>query len=302
MEFRNSDQLKAFMKKESNRLNISISNTYHTFIARRLLEKISKKQNSLLLVKGSSAEIAYLGSLVRGITDIDLASLSGFQLNTDFIEDILLKPDQEQIQFQLVKNPYQTPTGIYKLSCTANFGKMRQDLGIDFQTNYDRLIEPQIRIMPAIFEGDKPFEIQVPSFEEYLAEKLCIIIENKKEDVLNTRVKDFYDVYQLHGGRYDYEKLTEYFGKMIKLKKKIKMEDANTMHLNQEFIKKHNGLWDSTRRKYDFLDKEIDLEGAVYYTRAVIREQLQKQGIKAPINTNIPYIDNKITYTKKRIS
>ena len=80
------------------------------------------------------------------------------------------------------------------------------------------------------------------------------------------------------------------------------MEDANTMHLNQEFIKKHNGLWDSTRRKYDFLDKEIDLEGAVYYTRAVIREQLQKQGIKAPINTNIPYIDNKITYTKKRIS
>ena len=222
MEFRNSDQLKAFMKKESNRLNISISNTYHTFIARRLLEKISKKQNSLLLVKGSSAEIAYLGSLVRGITDIDLASLSGFQLNTDFIEDILLKPDQEQIQFQLVKNPYQTPTGIYKLSCTANFGKMRQDLGIDFQTNYDRLIEPQIRIMPAIFEGDKPFEIQVPSFEEYLAEKLCIIIENKKEDVLNTRVKDFYDVYQLHGGRYDYEKLTEYFGKMIKLKRKSK--------------------------------------------------------------------------------
>lgn len=294
MEFRNSDQLKAFMKKESRRLNISISNTYHTFVARQFLEKLSKERNSLLLVKGSSAEIAYLGSLVRGITDIDLASLSGFHFNKDFVENILLKEDNHQIQFQLIKNPHRTPTGIYKLSCTANFGKMRQDLGIDFQTNYNRLIEPEYRIMPAIFEGDKPFEIQVPSFEEYLAEKLCIIIESNKESVLNTRVKDFYDIYQLHGGKYNYEKLTDYFGKMVKLRNKISLTDANTMHLDQNFIKNHSPLWDNTRQKYDFLDREIDLEGAVYYTRAVIREQLQKQGIKAPINTNISYIKKRI--------
>lgn len=289
MEFKNSNQMKAFMKKESERLNMSISNVYHTFIARRLLEKLSKENNDLILVKGSSAEIAYLGSLVRSITDIDLASLPGLNINNDFIRDILLKNDDSQIKFKLMKAPHRTNTGIYKLSCTGNFDQMRQDINIDFQTDYNRLIEPEKRIMPEIFEGDKPFEILVPSFEEYLAEKLCIIVESNKTDVLNTRVKDFYDIYQLHGGKYDYSKLTEYFGKMIKLRGKIDLKNANTMHLNTDFVREHNEMWEHAKIRYDFLDKEISLAGAMYYTRAVLREQLQKNGLSLPKNTNIKY-------------
>ncbi len=72
---------------------------------------------------------------------------------------------------------------------------------MDVQANYPRLIESQLRVMPVIFQGDEPFMMNVPSFEEYLAEKLCIIVESNKTDVLNTRVKDFYDIYQLHGGK-----------------------------------------------------------------------------------------------------
>ncbi len=287
MEFRNSNQMKAFMKKEAEELNISIPNVYHTFVARRLLEKISKDDNNLLLVKGSCAETAYLGSLVRGITDIDLAALRGFNINEDFIKRILLNDDGKQISFSLSKEPYKTPTGIVKISSTASFDKMRQGIGVDFQTNYNRLIEPDKRVMPCIFDGDEPFEINVPSFEEYLAEKLCIIVESNKTDVLNTRLKDFYDIYQLHGGKYDYDKLTTYFGVMLLMRGKIDPREASTMHLNQQFIKEHEKLWKATQEKYDFLDKEIDLEGTVYYTRAVLREQLQKQGIHMPNNTNI---------------
>ena len=293
VELRNSNQLKSFLKKESERLDISIPNVYHTFVARSVLEKISKAKNEKILVKGSSAEIAYLGSLVRSITDVDLASLKGLDINREFIEDILLSDDGTGLRFQLNKAPYQTPTGIYKLSASANFDKMHQHIGIDFQTNYDRLIEPEIRTMPVIFEGDEPFDILVPSFEEYLAEKLCIIIESNKPDVLNTRVKDFYDIYQLHGGKYNYDKLTKYFGEMLLLRGKIGLDKASTLHLNQLFIREHKSLWEATREKYDFLDKEIDLEGAVYYTRGVIREQLQKQGQLAPQNEFIQY-------TKKR--
>lgn len=289
IEFKNSNQMKSFMKKESERLNISISNVYHTFIARRLLEKVSKSNNDLILVKGSSAEIAYLGSLVRGITDVDLAGLSGLSVNVDFINNILLNDDGKQIEFNLIKPPYKTPTGIYKLSCVGCFDQIKQDINVDFQTNYDRLIEPEKRIMPEIFEGDEEFEILVPSFEEYLAEKLCIIVESNKEEVLNTRVKDFYDIYQLHGGKYDYSKLTDYFGKMLKLRGKIAIENASTLHLNSKFVIEHNDLWEIAKEKYDFLDKEITLAGAMYYTRAVLREQLQKNGLSMPKNTNIKY-------------
>jgi len=288
--------MKSFMKKESERLNISISNVYHTFIARKLLEKISKSNNDLILVKGSSAETAYLGSLIRGITDVDLAGLSGIDINKDFLVDILLNNEGEQIKFALKKRPFITNTGIHKYSTEAKFDVMRQDLSIDFQENYNRLIEPQKRIMPKIFEGDEEFVLTVPSFEEYLAEKLCIIVESNKEKVLNTRVKDFYDIYQLHGGKYDYDKLTYYFGLMLKLRGKIKLENASTVHLNQKFIKEHKPVWETTKEKYDFLDQEIDLEGAVYYTRGVLREQLHKQGLKLPKNTNIKYQKTKELY------
>ena len=288
LEFRNSNQLKAFLKKESKRLDISLNNTYHTFVARQLLEKISKFNNDKLLVKGSSAEMAYLGALVRCITDVDLAALKGFRMNEDFIQKMIISNKHEnEFNFSLNKDPYYTPNGIAKISCSCNLEKTKQGIMVDFQENYDRLIEPQKRFVPEIFEGDEPFEINVPSFEEYLAEKLCIIVESNKPDILNTRVKDFYDIYQLHGGKYDYNKLTNYFGRMLVLRGKIPFEEASTTHLNQKFIQEHKDIWESTKEKYDFLDKEIDLEGAVYYTRGVLREQLQKQGVNMPNNENI---------------
>lgn len=270
--------MKAFMKKEAKRLNINIHNAYTTFVARSFLERVSKYNDNSILIKGSSAELSYLGSLVRCVTDVDLASLKDLNINRDLISQIISDDQVDSLNFSLIKDPKRTKTGIYKFSLQANFDGIKQCLGVDLQDNYTRLIEPEKRVMPPIFEGDEPFNVFVPSFEEYLAEKLCIIIESNKANVLNTRVKDFYDIYELHGGKYDSEKLTEYFGKMLQLRGKINLDEAQTIYLNKRFIDSHSDIWDSTKEKYDFLDKEIDLQGAVYYTRAVIREQLQKNG------------------------
>lgn len=277
--FKNSDQMKSFMKKESARLNISISNVYSTFLARSILCRISKYDDHSIIVKGSSAEISYLGRLVRAITDIDLTSEKSY-IENKFLFDWILKDDKcDNFDLSFLNfEPKRTRTGIYKMPIIGKFDKILQPIGIDFQEKYNRLIEPQLREMPAIFEGDQTFNIYVPSFEEYLAEKLCIIVESNKQDVLNTRVKDFYDIYQLHGGKYDSDKLTEYFRKMINLRGKTSIEKIKTLGLNKDFIDRHMSVWNSTKKKYDFLDKEIDFEGAVYYTRAVLREQLQKSG------------------------
>ena len=74
MEFKNDDQLKAFLKKESKRLGVSIKNTYNTFFLRILLERISKMSYDKLFVKGSFSEIAHLNDMIRPHTDIDLVS------------------------------------------------------------------------------------------------------------------------------------------------------------------------------------------------------------------------------------
>lgn len=277
-KFKNSNQLRSFMKKEASRLNISISNVYSTFVARSFLERLSKHNSNVILIKGSSAEIAYLGRLVRSITDVDLATLNTLKINEKLFSTILNDEVEDYFNFKLIKEPKKTPTGVYKMSLETHFDKTRQPLSIDFQENYNRLIEPQMRIMPPIFEDDEPFEIYVPSFEEYLAEKLCIILENNKLDIINTRIKDFYDIYQLHGGKYDSDKLTKYFGKMLKLRGKVKLEETGTLGLNKRFVSAHEQVWEYSKRKYGFVDQEIDLAGAVYYTRAVLREQLQKCG------------------------
>jgi domain of unknown function (DUF1814) len=288
-KFTSINQMKSYMKKEAKRLNMSVSSVYSTFVARCLLKRISKYNLEDILIKGSSAEIAYLGRVVRAITDIDLASLTSFESNIELLTNILEDEFPDQFKFQLSKEVTTTKTGIHKISLNANYETLKQNIGIDYQEHYNRLIEPEYRVMPAIFDGDDLFEVYVPSFEEYLAEKLCIIVESNKEDVLNTRVKDFYDIYQLHGGRYNPDKLTEYFKKMIELRGKISFSQIKTLNLNEEFVHKHATVWDSTKKHYDFIDQEIDLAGAVYYTRAVIREQLQKNGKEMEDNISYQY-------------
>ena len=281
-QFRNTDQLRAYMKKEANRLGISIQNAYSTYISRLFLEKLSKYNNGMILVKGSSAETAYLGRLVRGITDVDLAVIGSIDANMDLIKTFTQDETVSDFHFKLVREPKITQTGIHKMSFEAQLDKTRHLLGVDFQENYDRLIEREVRMMPQIFEGDDEFPVMAPSFEEYLAEKLCIILESNKLDVLNTRVKDFYDIYELHGGKYDPEKLTKYFGRMLALRGKISLEEASTIYLDQEFVEKHKAVWERAKEKYDFLDDGIDMYGAVYYARAVLREELQKNGAEMP--------------------
>ena len=74
MEFENEEKLKSFLKKESNRLGISIQNTYNTYFTRLLLERISKLCYDKLYVKGSMSEFAHLNEMIRPITDLDLVS------------------------------------------------------------------------------------------------------------------------------------------------------------------------------------------------------------------------------------
>lgn len=299
--FKNSNQMKSFLKHEAERLNISLNNVYHTFIARALLQRMSKYNAANFIVKGSCAETVYLGHLVRAITDIDLATLSSFKAQKNLFQFILEDNSFDDFHFQTLPNTKKTKTGIYKITLQANFDKICQPLNVDVEQNYPRLIHLERKIMPPIFEGDDPFEMYVPSFEEYMAEKLCIVVENRKEDVLNTRLKDFYDIYQLHGGKYDPEKFTEYFRKMLSLRRKINIEEGMTSYLDTEFILKHASLWERTRKKYDFLDKEVELDGVVYYTRAVLREQLQKSGQEMDENRNLQPKNKKKYYVKRRM-
>ncbi len=131
--FKNSEQFKAFIKKEARRLDISVPNAYSTFISRTFLEKLAKKDPSRsILVKGSSAETAYLGDLVRGITDVDLASVKPIDINISVLRKLVDSEDINGISIKLNKKPTITDTGIYKFNFDTSMGKVKNNLKVDF--------------------------------------------------------------------------------------------------------------------------------------------------------------------------
>ena len=278
IELKNSESLKAFLKKESKRLNLSINNTYNTFFARELLRRISKKNiDNSIIVKGSFAQFVHLKEMVRPITDVDITSKEPHHDPLLILINALSDHDVENdIEYTLRNKPYRTYTGIYKIPLVANYGKISHPIGMDYRENHPCIFEKQLKEVPTVFEGDTPYNIVVPSIEETLAEKLCIITESNKPDLINTRIKDFYDIYHLHGGEYDLDKFSYYFEIMLQKRGKINLNDASTSYLTKEFVKKHEKEWEHSKKKYEFLDDEIDLEGSVYYTRGVLSEQLQK--------------------------
>lgn len=280
MEFSNLNQEKAFMKKEANRLKISSMATYTTYYSRKLLEKLALINRGDLVVKGSFSQYVHLGKLSRPVLDIDLSSVLSHQVPINILLQAINETYQGNVSYELSGKPRQTKNGVYKIPVVA---KVKYDgekemvipVPVDFKENNKVIFETQFKPVEPLFTGDTKFYINTPSFEEHIAEKLYIVSHNTREDILNTRVKDFYDIYKLFGKDYDADKFSLYFEAMVLLYG-MRLEDVNGRFLNSEFVKRHEELWNSMKTKYEFIDKDVNLDEAVYYTKAVLKDQVQR--------------------------
>lgn len=274
MDFQNDDKLKSFLKNESKRLGISIKNTYNTYFSKLLLERVNRINFGQLYVKGSFSLLAHLEEMTRPITDIDLVS-------TEYHNDPLIilyramYDTNEELYYELTDIPKRTKNGIYKIHITANFGKIKHPISIDFQELSKTIYEKDYKRVNPIFKGDQMFYISTPSYEEHFAEKLCIVVESNKDNILNTRVKDFYDVYKLSGGKYDREKLSYFFYHMLKDRNKIDINQVSVKHLDNEYIERHRTLWNSISKKYEFMEKSVVFDETVELTRDILEKEIK---------------------------
>jgi len=288
--FLNSDQLKSYMKKMSEETGISIQNCYNTFFARSLLSRLGQVSYGELILKGSFSQMVHMGEMIRPVTDIDLISTTKdknetlIMLFNAFYEE----HPEDGIHFDLTSLPKTTRTGIIKIPIVAMFDKIKHSINIDFDPGVKSVLETHYNVVPRVFTEDKRFYINTPSYEETLAEKLCIVVESNKNDVLNTRIKDFYDIYKMHNGKYDLEKFSHYFKVLLNKRGKISEDEVSVEHLNKEFLENHRDLWDAMSKKYEFLDKTIEFDEALFYTKGVISEQIQKVKAKKIYMGDIP--------------
>lgn len=279
MEFNNLAQHKAFIKKEANRLGITPTVAFTTYYSRLLLSRLALINQGVLVVKGSFSQYVHLGTLTRPVLDIDLSSQYYHSVPLQILYQSIYEMNDGIVNFDITTLPHQTPNGVYKIPVVAKVKypgdskEMVISIPVDFKENNAVIFETQFKGVEPLFEGDEKFYINTPSFEEHIAEKLYIISHCTKTDTPNTRVKDFYDIYMLHGKDYDPDKFSLYFQAMV-LMYGDSLEKVDAEFLNRSFIERHEQLWKRMQEKYQFIDKDLELDEAVYYVKAVLKEQI----------------------------
>ncbi len=193
-------QFKAQIRNIAERSGVSAQAVLQNFMLERLLERVSLspyKEN--LVLKGGVLIASIVGNAYRTTMDMD-ATLRQQSLNPGdmqkMLEEICAVSLDDEVHFEfdrLEEIREEDAYGGYRASLIAHFDSIRTPLKIDLTTG-DKLTPGAVLYQyPSGFE-DKTLEIWAYNLETVLAEKVETIL---RRSTLNTRARDFYDIYLL---------------------------------------------------------------------------------------------------------
>lgn len=190
-------QLKALVKNKSNgnsnKANILIRN----YAMERFLERVSlSKYRDNFVLKGGMLIAHYVGLDNRTTMDID-TTIKNYNLSQKdiiiMIEEIVTIELNDSMIFEIkdiddIMDEHEYPGIRVKLECKLQ--NTRIPLKIDISTG-DVITPKEINYTYKLMFEDRSIHILAYNIETVLAEKLETIITR---DVVNTRIRDFYDV------------------------------------------------------------------------------------------------------------
>ena len=191
-------QFKARIKNLALKNRVSAQSVLQNFMLERLLERISVSEHQdKFVLKGGMLIASLVGIDSRTTMDMD-ATVLGFPLSDELLEsalsDICAIPLDDDTTFAL---DYITPIreddeyGGYRAAILARYDSINTPLKFDI-TAGDVMTPGAVRYsFPSSFE-EKTISIWAYNIETVLAEKVETIL---RRSVLNTRLRDFYDVY-----------------------------------------------------------------------------------------------------------
>lgn len=191
-------QFKARIKNLALRNHVSAQSVLQNFMLERLLERISNSPyKDKFVLKGGMLIASLVGIDSRTTMDMD-ATVLGFPLSDESLHsalsDICAIQLDDDTTFTL---DYIAPIrdddeyGGYRAAILARYESINTPLKFDITTG-DVMTPGAIRYeFPSSFE-DKTIEVWAYNSETILAEKVETIL---RRSVLNTRLRDFYDVY-----------------------------------------------------------------------------------------------------------
>lgn len=196
----NKDKLRNIISKKAKGNSILSGQLYQMFFFEKILERISKsnyKHN--IILKGGLLLSSIIGDDERTTKDMD-TTLKSMSLEKENIESIfkeILSIDlEDDVSFQIldIKDIREEDEyGGFKVNIMATMDNLKIHLAVEI-TIGDKITPREIEYnYNSIFENKK-IPILAYTIETVIAEKYQTIITR---GILNTRMKDFYDIYIL---------------------------------------------------------------------------------------------------------
>lgn len=193
-------QLKAKIKNLALKNHIPAQAVLQNFMMERLLERISiSKYKDMFILKGGMLVASLVGINSRTTMDMD-ATLRGYPLSEETLQEALSEICTIQLNDKVtLALDHILPIrgddeyGGYRVALIAKYESINTPLKIDITTG-DAITPEAVRYAFHSNFENKRFEVWAYNIETILAEKIETIL---RRSVLNTRPRDFYDVYIL---------------------------------------------------------------------------------------------------------
>ena len=197
---KNVMSLKAKINNIAKKEKVLPQAVMQTYMLERLLERISiSEYKDNFILKGGMLISSIIGIDNRSTMDMD-TTIKGFKLDKENLENILqeiIKVDaNDNIKFKIISIENIREDDDYgglRVHLQASFDEMPIDLKIDVTTG-DKITYKEINYKYNLLLEKRSIEIWTYNVETIIAEKYESII---KRSILNTRIRDFYDLYML---------------------------------------------------------------------------------------------------------
>ncbi|MEG1925722.1 MAG: nucleotidyl transferase AbiEii/AbiGii toxin family protein [Ruthenibacterium sp.] len=235
--------LKAKVRNIAKEKGISAQIVLQNYMLERFLERISKSNyRDKFIIKGGFLIASMVGLDTRSTMDMD-ATLKGIPVDEITIKNIFSEIAQiainDDITFIFTKIEEIRENDDYsgfRVSLTANLPPLSVPLKFDITTG-DKITPKEISFNYRLLFENRTIEVLSYNLETILAEKIETIISRAD---LNTRPRDFYDVYilsKLYGQTINYDTL--------KSALKATSEKRGSIHLLTEYKNLLNKIWNS---------------------------------------------------------
>lgn len=206
----NSDKLKSIISKKSNGNSDISMQLYQMFFFEKILDRVSvSKYKHNIILKGGLLLSSIIGEDMRTTKDMD-ASLRSITLEKENIYEIfneILSIDlKDNTHFEIIDIKdirAEDEYGGFRINVLGVFEQLKVNMFIEVSTG-DVITPKEIEYKYKCIFEERKIPIFAYTIETILAEKFETIITRS---VLNTRLKDFYDIYILFDENVNKEQL-----------------------------------------------------------------------------------------------